>query len=151
MIETTETKICTKCGNELPVDTGFYKRKDGYVLTVCKLCENRRISAWNKVNPDRRAKVVKRFAQKESTKKYRREWGLQKRFGITQEQYDLLLEKQARKCAICQKIRLLVVDHCHTTGKVRGLLCGSCNRAIGLLKDSSESAQRAASYLKTGA
>lgn len=77
--------------------------------------------------------------------------------GITLEEYLDRAERQNFKCAICGgdnfKIKEcssggLVVDHCHATGKIRGLLCHNCNRALGLLKDSPLSIQRALNYIK---
>ena len=69
---------------------------------------------------------------------------LLRNYNITKKEFDILFKKQKGLCAICftegfkmspkQKLKL-VVDHCHTTGKVRGLLCHNCNRALGLLKD----------------
>lgn len=74
------------------------------------------------------------------------------RYGITIEQYDKILDKQNSSCGICHQHedtlnKRLVVDHCHTTGKVRGLLCPSCNRGLGLLKDSDEVLFQAIAYL----
>lgn len=80
--------------------------------------------------------------------KYRR-GELQRRYGLTQADYDLLLESQGGTCAICKEIPLVFhVDHNHKTGKVRGLLCASCNLALGKLKDSAERAAQAAVYLR---
>ena len=70
-----------------------------------------------------------------------------KRYGLTDEQYRILLSRQDGKCAICLKVEKLEVDHCHTTNKIRGLLCGCCNRAIGLLKNNPTTATNAAAYL----
>jgi hypothetical protein len=57
------------------------------------------------------------------------------RYGLTLEEYIKLFKDQDNKCAICGEEKPLIVDHNHATGKVRGLLCYSCNTAIGLLKD----------------
>lgn len=72
--------------------------------------------------------------------------------GFTYENYLELLEKQNYSCAICGKhqdncSRQLSADHCHSTGKVRGLLCFDCNSAIGRLGDNYEGVMRAANYL----
>lgn len=81
---------------------------------------------------------------------------LLKTYGITVEQYDRMLVSQAGVCAICHKpesmgrlgvTRNLCVDHDHITGKVRGLLCASCNFAIGKLGDDPETIRSAAEYL----
>ena len=74
-------------------------------------------------------------------------------FGIRQSDYDLMLVSQKHSCAICSKHiseekRAFHVDHCHTTGKVRGLLCSNCNRALGYFKDSTHNLQQAITYLQ---
>jgi hypothetical protein len=68
--------------------------------------------------------------------------------------YAELLQKHGDKCAICRaenqsngRRTRLAVDHCHTTGRIRGLLCHRCNTALGLLQDSPELLGRAAAYL----
>jgi len=83
---------------------------------------------------------------------------LKKRFGISLETYNEMKEKQEHVCAICgqpetaidhrtKKLRDLAVDHCHTTGEIRGLLCTRCNTAIGLLQDDVDLLAKAVSYL----
>lgn len=73
---------------------------------------------------------------------------LRREYGIGQVQYDALLEAQGGVCAICSENReLLAVDHDHTTGEVRGLLCNPCNRGIGLLKDDPDRMLAAAMYV----
>lgn len=74
-------------------------------------------------------------------------------YGMTVDDLNLLMRKQDNKCAICnidqsQLEKRLDIDHCHKTGRVRGLLCPKCNKAIGLLKDSSEMLDKASNYLK---
>lgn len=62
---------------------------------------------------------------------------LWRKFGITLEQYDAMLQHQGGVCALCRnppKKKVLVVDHNHKNGKVRGLLCDACNRALGLIE-----------------
>lgn len=78
---------------------------------------------------------------------------LQRKFGITLAQYNEMLEKQGGKCKICKAdpktlSKDLAVDHCHNTGKIRGLLCIACNTALGKLKDSPELLRVAISYLE---
>ena len=83
---------------------------------------------------------------------------LERTYGITAADYAALLVKQDEKCAICggegflmdkekHKIKL-VVDHDHSTGQVRGLLCHNCNRALGLFHDNTEHLEAAIHYLK---
>jgi CRISPR/Cas system-associated protein Cas10 (large subunit of type III CRISPR-Cas system) len=76
---------------------------------------------------------------------------LRNNYGITLEYYNELLVKQNNKCAICgneQDGKALNVDHDHTTGKVRGLLCSTCNFAVGLLKDDPALCDTMAAYLR---
>jgi hypothetical protein len=82
---------------------------------------------------------------------------LQRTYGISADQYDSMFEAQGGVCKLCSsegfvmkeshKLKL-VVDHCHKGGNVRGLLCHNCNRALGLLKDSTETLSKAIAYLE---
>jgi hypothetical protein len=74
-----------------------------------------------------------------------------RRFGLGVEDYDAMLMHQDGGCAICRRppdpSRRLAVDHCHATGRVRGLLCGTCNTALGQMRDDPELLRRAIEYL----
>ena len=77
---------------------------------------------------------------------------LKQTYGLTLEAYDEMLRKQGGGCAICGTdtpggLGGFHVDHCHHTGRVRGLLCLNCNRGIGALKDDANLLRRAISYL----
>lgn len=81
---------------------------------------------------------------------------LVREYGITQDQYNILLEVQNNKCKLCGKTDSgrkdkgrLVVDHDHSSGKVRGLLCHPCNVSLGLMNDDPELLERAAQYIRT--
>jgi len=75
-----------------------------------------------------------------------------KLYGITPAQYAELLAKQGGGCAICgdppTSTRDLSIDHDHTTGKVRGLLCNCCNPGLGYFKDNESRLHRAIAYLR---
>ncbi len=89
---------------------------------------------------------------------YQRDFYLQQRYGITAEEFERVFDSQGRKCGICDtgidtdqrtgKPKALSVDHCHITGRVRGILCKKCNMALGLLGDSIESMERALNYMR---
>lgn len=85
---------------------------------------------------------------------YARKKLLWSRYKITPEDYDKLLLTQEYKCRICSihqeatAIKRLHVDHCHTTNKVRGLLCENCNRGLGMFQDNVVNLQQAIEYLK---
>ena len=88
--------------------------------------------------------------KKEMTRKHR----LCRKYGITLGDFDSMLATQGGRCAICRKLpeetrrKQLCVDHCHVTGKVRGLLCVACNLAIGRLGDNVEGLRVALLYLE---
>lgn len=87
---------------------------------------------------------------KADMKGYYREWELKRKYGITLDEYKQECAKRNNVCDIClEQVPTMHVDHNHTTGKVRGYLCGSCNRAIGLLKDSAKVCSSASQYLTT--
>lgn len=82
----------------------------------------------------------------------RRSW-LRNKFDMTVEAYEAMLGSQENRCAICARTpdevgRSLAVDHDHSTGEIRGLLCSRCNVGIGLLGDSIGGVMRAVSYLR---
>ncbi len=108
-------------------------------------CANKSLD-WKKNNPDK-------------VKKYQRIANLRKSFGIEVHQYEEMLSKQGGVCAICglketfihkktNQAASLAVDHCHTTGVVRGLLCKSCNTALGHFKDNTDNLVSAIKYLE---
>jgi hypothetical protein len=78
-----------------------------------------------------------------------RERNLRRRYNMTLDHYDELWRIQAGRCAICRTkpTDALCVDHDHLTGEIRGLLCHSCNRGIGLLGDDLSRIRSAVSYL----
>jgi len=97
---------------------------------------------WRRMNP-------------ESYRISARKSELKRRHGITLEEYDRMFQEQRGRCQICKnkgagtsKYYPLDIDHCHLTGKIRGLLCGLCNRGIGQLKDSPAILRAAVAYLE---
>lgn len=90
---------------------------------------------------------------KEKCSKIARNCKLKSKYGITAREYNQLFEDQGGCCVICRRHQKylktpLQVDHCHKTGKVRGLLCGRCNRMLGMSKDSIKILKRSILYLK---
>jgi len=98
--------------------------------------------------------------QKECQAKYRKSLTkddikntkLKHAYGITLDEYNKMFADQSGCCAICSihqsEVKVsLVVDHCHTTGAIRGLLCSPCNLAIGTFKDNITTLQNAIKYL----
>lgn len=99
--------------------------------------------ARNKVKEWQQANPHKRQAQRLST------------YGLTPETFAAMMDRQEHKCAICghsdksQKKTFPMIDHCHTTGVVRGVLCSNCNMGLGKFKDNIQLLEAAITYLKT--
>ena len=83
-----------------------------------------------------------------SNKKYGRASVL-KKYGLCEADYQAMVVWQCGACLICKKVKPLVVDHDHATGKVRGLLCSHCNSALGFLMDDPTLVDEAAQYLRS--
>lgn len=115
----------------------------------CKPCAKSYNEEREEANPDKFKK--ERHERYEKNKLRIRRSRLWRKFKITPEEYDELLKKQNGVCAICSgrdEKKELAVDHDHTTGKIRGLLCSNCNPGIGFMKDSIELLEKAIAYLK---
>lgn len=133
-------KKCPKCGEQKPLSE-FYKNKsnkDG-LQKRCKPCDIKTGQESYQKDPEKAAK--KRFIRK-----------LKREYDLTLEQYESMKQKQNNVCAICktelQTGMLSHVDHCHFSGKVRGLLCRWCNLGLGHFKDSMTSLKSALDYLE---
>ena len=155
------TKTCSTCHIEKPV-AEFSKqsiRPDGLNIT-CKLCLSYRNNERYK-DPVKRQRILDNTARwRERNPDADADKHLRRKYGITLAEYDELFEAQGGVCALCKKGETtkrmkkgegrerLAVDHCHDTGRVRGLLCFKCNTAIGALGDTEEAAQNVVDYLK---
>lgn len=141
----------------------YQAKKDAYNLKSKK---------WAEENPERMRELQKDHQKKPKWKKYRKDYyqrnkeknkkqtrdnKLKRCYGITLDDYNKMLLKQEGKCCICGRTQKeaapgrkgnLVVDHCHETGKVRGLLCHHCNAALGQFQDDVKVMRRAIKYLK---
>jgi hypothetical protein len=131
-------KTCIKCKNTFDFSY-FYKRNNHYVTysSACKEC----VKAERKEN------------HKPLDKK---NYDLIRAYNITINDFKKMFDEQEGKCKICSKsikfmsedkTKSACVDHCHTTNKVRGLLCHSCNRALGLFQDNKNNLEKAIQYL----
>src|ERR1051326_1383585 len=126
-MDTETLRCCRDCYFNLPLEA-FAVRSNGELTANCINCRQ--------VRADRARQAQLR------------------KWGITQAEYDRLLARQGGVCAICRrdrpgpKRRLLAVDHCHETGRIRGLLCMRCNTSLGAIGDSLDGARRFLDYLK---
>jgi hypothetical protein len=130
-------KVCPRCKRYKLREAFIGNRKDRAPYDLCLPCCAIRAREYRKANP-----------KKIKSQKFKHR--LKYQFGITPEIYNDLLLKQSGVCAICNKSpngKLLAVDHDHTTGKVRGLLCNDCNLGLGQLGDTTEAIEKVLNYL----
>lgn len=123
-----------------------YKNKENTVAY------NKAYYLKNKEKIDKQTKAYS-VEHKETKAKYAREHRLQSKYGLTLEDYNVMWNEQEGRCKICKKHeqelgKVLLVDHCHTTTKIRGLLCHHCNVGLGHFCDNIELMQTAINYLK---
>lgn len=154
-------KICRTCKFRKPL-SGFHKRSiapDGFE-GECKDCKNRRAKRWRDSHPERVRAFNKRNNARRPSGYEKERWPRRRlrRYNLTLERYDEMVEAQDGKCAICRKVPVLTfrIDHDHSCcpgldscGEcVRGLLCHGCNSALGQLDDDPGTLRRAADYLE---
>lgn len=153
-------KTCNGPCNQTKDDSEFFikRYKSGHIglRAYCKTCSKAERDAWRKASPrdnERNKAYNKANAEKIKYQRLIKYWP-----GSTWEQardnYAALLDAQNKKCAICRKPETigkeLAVDHHHETGRVRGLLCNACNRAIGLLAEDMIRIEEALIYIHRG-
>ena len=135
--QTTGTKYCKGCDTTKLIDEFYLRNKTSMVRhSTCKECDKKRVS--------------------ETPSIVKREQALKRMYGITQQDYDMMLAEQNNQCAICETTEpggrhtsnYFVVDHCHTTGKVRKLLCHHCNTSLGLVGDNIQTLETMINYLQ---
>lgn len=144
-----ETQTCIKCETEKPISEYEWQKNRPNPRKKCKLCryEERDITEENK----KRAAAKKAWYRREYPARIRSSQ-LKAAYGITLDEYNKMLESQNYECKICgihadKVTKAFHVDHCHSTGKIRGLLCSNCNIGIGNLQDDIEILKKAIKYL----
>lgn len=104
-----------------------------------------------------------RRANPEAYRRYNREKQLKRKYGLTLDQWTGMVAAVGGKCEHCSRVvfadykrhgvsitHCAVPDHCHETGRIRGVLCHTCNKALGMLGDTEESIQRLLEYIRRG-
>lgn len=166
-------KLCRKCQIKKPIKE-FFKHINGKfgVSGRCKQC----IKLYQEQNKEHRKIYSKQYGKyywlknkkkiQERTQKWLKDnpdkhfgYQLKYHYGITLQTYLKLSQKQNNVCAICNKKEVktrngkklfqLAVDHCHKTGKIRGLLCHACNNGLGRFQDNIQFLRSAIKYLQT--
>lgn len=146
--------------------TEFHVKKATYdgLASHCKSCDkiyrsteefkqSRRLREGRNSYKELKRSWYKKYCKTKEFRQSRREKELLRCYNLTIDQYNYMLCNQNYSCAICKKHESifkkgLAVDHCHKTGKVRGLLCGGCNVSLGRMEDSIELLTNAIEYLK---
>lgn len=143
-----EEKICPGC-KKFFVPYTYRQVFCGKNCTTYK--ENIKANHKKHYNNNKKSTYLKNRIWQENNKArstlYHKKSHLMKKYGITLEQYIQIQINQNNKCAICKKESMLHVDHDHKTGRVRELLCGNCNRFLGLAKENKETLQNAINYI----
>jgi hypothetical protein len=162
--------VCRLCRQRKPAEQ-FYAAKGTRTgrRTECIACNlgqkaarnradpgpaRQRTQRWRQDNPERNTQRWERFVASGGKKRSDRKGHLRRKFGLSVEQYEALLEGQGGGCAICRSPAnesiSLHVDHDHGTGRVRGLLCFRCNGGLGQFLEEPEVLRRAAWYVENG-
>jgi coproporphyrinogen III oxidase len=129
-------KTCKVCGVEKNISDFYARRND------CKDCKNAAARKIRKEQPEKYAKYKKRA----------NEYLKERRYGITQDQFNQMLVDQNNMCRICsnefKSTKDTHIDHCHNSSIVRGLLCNNCNMALGQFNDNLDIMENAIKYLQ---
>lgn len=142
---------CTVCKEEKSLEefSSGQRMKNGK-RSWCRICTNKYAISYYHKNSER----LNKLRQTRRMKDYGRAYHLKRTFGISLDGYEQLLKDQDGKCAICDKTpeeegKALAIDHSHETGKIRGLLCFSCNAGV-IRYSSPDLLRKAALYLEKG-
>lgn len=135
-------KVCPSCDVEKPLDE-FHHRKDGSIYPYCKPCNVARAAAWADQNRERKTageRTRREKRQADDPEAYRhqaRQKHYRQRYGFCYDEVLKVAEQQSFRCAICTEevtLETLYVDHCHGSGKLRGILCNRCNIGLASLE-----------------
>lgn len=159
-----ENPSCQDCSEKLLIGDNWTKYRRSQNRYVCSPCYSKKqLDYRNRLSSDeklirKRASTARRMAnwddvrrEKERRRRYSN-W-LKIKYGMTVEDYDLMLIQQGGRCAICftdepRGKGTFHVDHCHATSIVRGLLCSKCNILLGHADDNIERLEKAIAYLR---
>ncbi len=145
-----QTKLCSRCLEEKP-RSEYYIDRRGTPRGRCKACCSHVYKSKYQQDTGKYKRRSEEYRKKNPERYHQcnRDLALRRNYGITLEQYDLMYHEQEGACGLCgREDPKLMVDHCHDTNKIRGLLCRSCNTGLGSLGDDIPGLERAIMYLK---
>lgn len=154
---------CSECSTNLEVGVNWTESQRNYNRYTCMPCysarqqryENKKpkdVSVREKREREQRRKERRTDAEKALDRKKQYGRYIKRTYGITLNEYDVMLRRQHGRCAICGTDEpggkgIFNVDHCHKTGAVRELLCAKCNFLLGHAEDSIERLEQAKGYI----
>ena len=143
-------KVCYKCGVEKSL-SDFHVAKQGKYAPIlksfCKECMREyQKEKYKFLDEDKKRK--RREKNPCNTFEWRQQYRLKNRFGLTTEEFSAMVLEQNNKCKICEcEMDVPQIDHNHTTGEVRSLLCRCCNTSLGLVKEDTKILYNMISYI----
>jgi len=150
-------KLCLRCRLVLPVSSYTRSTKDGSdgLRGVCRDCGNRRgREHYQRTIEYQRARSLAK-TRTGAGKLYSRRAEMRRKYGLTPEQVDAMKEARGHRCDICKAVQTTIkpgtnlnVDHCHTEGTIRGMLCSACNKGLGMFRDNTATMRAAIEYLE---
>jgi hypothetical protein len=155
-------KTCSRCRVSKPLaEFGVERAREDGRRNYCKICAADHLREYRQREPERFREYEKRRDGESRRQRDRERWPqrseresatrarfarkIRKNFGITLEEYDALV---SNPCQLCGSTEHVVLDHCHTSGAIRGPLCKPCNSGLGIFGDDPARLRAAADYLE---
>lgn len=140
-----KTKRCSRCKEDKSLaDFGNNKSHTDGKQYYCKECKRIVDKGWKDRNPTHSKMWREKnphYSKERNRRRYEEnpnvyiEYDLKRKYNLTIVDVERMKEAQNYKCRICSRVRKLIIDHCHDTGKVRGMLCNPCNTMLGKMGD----------------
>ena len=143
-------KTCSRC-REFKIQTDFYPddRRTTGLSSRCKKCQKQQAQEWGRSHPESRRQIIQNWKSRTDIPKHNRKIWNKRVYNLTPEDTERLSKSQKGVCAVCGEglTSKYHIDHDHITGKIRGLLCRSCNLGLGFFQDSVPKLMAAIQYL----
>lgn len=151
-----QVKLCLRCREEKTLNLFPKNRRTKHgVGTYCLVCAADIVRRRRATPEGQQTHRDSSNRWREANKERHADNNARRNYGVEHGTYDQMLTAQEGKCAICRTnepgtgIGRFAIDHCHTSGKVRGLLCSNCNRGLGYFKDDPARIRRAIDYVNS--
>jgi len=141
-------KFCPKCEKIKDIDEFSTMKGGSGIASHCKECSRERLNIYYDTEKGKKAKKQEYVRDKIKNKDLK----LKRNFGISLDEYNMILNNQDGGCAICGRTeeengKMLAVDHDHTTMKNRAILCASCNLTIGFIEKNNINIDKIKEYI----